>query len=88
MNQNCKYSINPKLDFVSEEAVSVFIDEEKDLVHFMEDLEMEIIEMLKTPISFSELLEKVSGLYEGFVEEEFLAFFEDLLSKEIVSEME
>lgn len=82
------YVFNKNLEIVTEKKVSVIIDEANDVVHFVRQLEMDIINLMLKPITLEDIYKNLSQTYEGCIKEDICEFINELLEKNIVTSFE
>ena len=85
MQTEKKVTFNNSLEIATDKKFSVVIDEEKDMVHFLGTLELDIVSLLlKEKLTYSQVFENISKEYEDCSKEELYKFLDELLEKDIL----
>ena len=84
MSNTKKYILNSLLEFIEEDNRSLVIDEENCIVHFLGELETEILFQLKEPITFEDLQKHLSSEYVGYNQTDLEMFLQNLVEKNII----
>lgn len=80
------YIINSNCELIEDTDMGIILDESSGLVHFLGDVEKEIILKFKTPRILSVVLNDIKEEYINCDINELVSYIEDLLSKKILIE--
>lgn len=87
-----KYKINPSMELIPlDESEQVIHDNESGDIHYVDDTSTIILDLLTSPMTSDELIDKLLDMFEGDPDEiraDTIEFLEELVSKNIITETE